>query len=252
MSDFDVSQELNTDPEKRPTKSGKNALPLEIDVDGGCERFQLSVNSISIINSVRCAPEKTNSNDADSPKAQRSPQSTVSDTRYALGLDFVITALLAVAGITKVRQERKKTEIPDQTASSKKSAYHLNAQSSLTSSSGYWPNHEQKRSTVLIGLNDSLNQIAQTFYQDSDLGWLIADINKHRLMERWEEKLRVVSIAALQIIELPLSEEIQHFYKTRVKEACAANLLTVVLQNTMEKEKLEEKLAPVMPRLIQD
>ncbi len=218
---------------------------LRLEFERNQERSGLSLSSINAIAKSADARDDANRQ----LEAKRQFSSTNNDTRYALGVDFVITALLAVAGITRVRQDmRKEIEIDKD----KIEQQEPNFQYSMTSSSGYWPNHEQKRATIIIGISDCLNKIAQTLYQDPNLGWLIADLNKHRMSERIDGKLRVVSIAALQILDMPLQEEIIHFQKTRTNDICAENLVTIVLQNTIDKNKLEETLAPVVPKLIQD
>lgn len=216
---------------------------LRLDFEQNQERSGLSLSSINAITKSGDARDDSNRQ----LEAKRQLSGTNDDTRYALGVDFVITALLAVAGITRVRQD-----MPKEIDKDKKEPQEPNIHYSMTSSSGYWPNHEQKRSTIIIGISDCLNKIAQTLYQDSNLGWLIADLNKHRMSERFDGKLRVVSVAALQILDMPLQEEIIHFQKTRTKDCCAENLMTIVLQNTIDKNKLEETLAPVVPKLIQD
>ncbi len=243
MTQFDFQNQNEESDSTQDSNACTKALRL--DLERNQERSGLSLSSINVI--AKSAEARDDSNRQ--LEAKRQLSSTNDDTRYALGVDFVITALLAVAGITRVRQDmRKETEIDKD----KKEQQEPNIHYSMTSSSGYWPNHEQKRSTIIIGISDCLNKIAQTLYQDPNLGWLIADLNKHRISERIDGKLRVVSIAALQILDMPLQEEIIHFQKTRTNDCCAENLVTIVLQNTIDKNKLEETLAPVVPKLIQD
>jgi len=252
MSEFE-----HNDCETTNSKQNKNACTkaLRLDFEKNQERSGLSFNSISVIAEVLESPGD-GAKLSDSPEntkckldAKRQLSGTTNDTRYSLGVDFVITALLAVAGITKVRQPSSK-EIAKETFDKNPSPTQ-DIQYSLASSSGYWPNHEQKRSTIIIGIHDCLNKIANTIFQDPNLGWLIADLNKHRISERIDGKLRVVSIAALQILDMPMEEEIINFQKTRPNDFCAENLVTIVLQNTIDKSKLEESLAPVVPKLNQ-
>ncbi len=251
MTQFD-SQDQS---EKSDSKQDINACAraLRLDFERNQERSALSLSSINIIAKSSDATDDANRQ----LEAKRQLAGTNDDTRYALGVDFVVTALLAVAGITKVRQVmrqdiNKKTFKDESSIIQSKEQEAPQIHYSMTSSSGYWPNHEQKRSTIIIGKSDCLNRIAQTLYQDSNLGWLIADLNKHRMSERIDGKLRVVSIAALQILDMPLQEEIIHFQKTKPNDFCAENLVTIVLQNTIDKNKLEQTLAPVVPKLIQD
>lgn len=247
MSELDfVDESKEGSAERNPSKL------LRLDLDES-ERAQLSLNSITAITSLK-KPVENDENDATVNGTKRSPASTTGDTRYSLGIDFVVTALLAVAGITKVRQERKQIAQAIEDPQDNKSASGSNQLSghSMNSSSGYWPNHEGQRATVIIGTKDCLCMIATAFFQNADVGWLIADINKHRLLERWQEKTRVISVSAQQILELPLPDEIENFLKNKSKEACSKNMITIVLENNCSKEKLEEKLAPVIPKLLQD
>ncbi len=246
MTEFDCAEELK----EENKKVGLSSKPMRIDPEDW-ERSQLSLNSVNAITGLQAAQEKHEQNEINLHGARRSPLDTTDNTRYTLGLDFVVTALLAVAGINKVRQERK---IPAQNGESpSQNILNVNnSRMSLNSSSGYWPNHENKRSTFIIGSDDCLCRVASSFFQNADLGWLIADINSHRIDQRWEEKTRVVSVSAQQVLDLPLSNEIEQFLKNKTKDMCSKNLITVVLQNSCSKEKLEEKLAPVVPKLIQD
>ncbi len=251
MTQFDSPDQSKNSNKTQESNICAKALRLDFEQDQ--ERSGLSLSSINVI--AKSSDATVDANRQLEPKRQLT--STNSDTRYALGVDFVITALLKVAGITKVRQEINKEidkkalqEEAGKTQSKEQEAPQIHY--SMTSSSGYWPNHEQKRSTIIIGISDCLNKIAQTLYQDPNLGWLIADLNKHRMSERIDGKLRVVSIAALQILDMPLPEEITHFQNTKSNDCCAENLITIVLQNTIDKNKLEKTLAPVVPKLIQD
>lgn len=253
-----MSENANDSAGEKTDKHDTNACTrLRLDFEQAQERSLLSVNSISAITKAVAGSLESNDSTKNTKnknfnlEARRKLPGTGDDTRYALGVDFVITALLAVAGITKVRQDRNEEPKDNQHKEEPKSEPPL-THYSLTSSSGYWPNHEQKRQTIIIGINDCLNKIADTLFQDPNLGWLIADINKHRMSERTEGKLRVVSIAALQLLEMPREDEISQFKKSRPADYCAANLVTIVLQNTIDKTKLEETLAPVVPKLTKD
>ncbi|MCW5823222.1 MAG: hypothetical protein KIT34_10490 [Cyanobacteria bacterium TGS_CYA1] len=252
-----MSELANDSGNEKNDKHSSACARLRLDIEQNQERSLLSVNSISVITrAVAGSSESNDSTDNAENKnfnleAKRKFSGTTGDTRYALGVDFVITALLAVAGITKVRQDRQETpKVNEHNEEPKNEPSPIDY--SMTSSSGYWPNHEQKRQTIIIGINDCLNKIAETLFQDPNLGWLIADINKHRMSERIEGKLRVVSIAALQLLDMPLADEIVQFRKSRPAEYGAEHLVTIVLHNTIDKTKLEETLAPVVPKLTQD
>lgn len=116
MTQFDSPDQSKNS--NKTQESNICAKALRLDFEQNQERSGLSLSSINVI--AKSSDATVDANRQLEPKRQLT--STNSDTRYALGVDFVITALLKVAGITKVRQEINK-EI-DKKLSKKKLARH--------------------------------------------------------------------------------------------------------------------------------
>ncbi len=94
----------------------------------------------------------------------------------------------------------------------------------------------------LVCENDSLTTLAEQIYQDPDVGWLIADMNSSRVRESWTNQKRVIQMQSRQQIELPIQEDIDLFKQSKTQEHCAENLITVVIQNQLDKDHLNSQL----------
>jgi hypothetical protein len=94
----------------------------------------------------------------------------------------------------------------------------------------------------LVCENDSLTTLAEQIYQDPDVGWLIADMNSARVRETWMNQKRVIQMQSRQQIELPIQEDIDLFKQNKTQEHCAENLITVVIQNQLDKDHLNNQL----------
>lgn len=94
----------------------------------------------------------------------------------------------------------------------------------------------------LVCENDSLTTLAEQIYQDPDVGWLIADMNSARVRESWINQKRIIQMQSRQQIELPIQEDIDLFKQNKTQEHCAENLITVVIQNQLDKAHLNNQL----------
>ncbi len=94
----------------------------------------------------------------------------------------------------------------------------------------------------LVCENDSLTTLAEQIYQDPDVGWLIADMNSARVRETWINQKRVIQMQSRQQIELPIQEDIDLFKQSKTQEHCAENLITVVIQNQLDKDHINSQL----------
>ncbi|MCW5822488.1 MAG: hypothetical protein KIT34_06770 [Cyanobacteria bacterium TGS_CYA1] len=90
--------------------------------------------------------------------------------------------------------------------------------------------------------NDSLTNLAEQIYQDSDVAWLIADMNLSRVRETWMNNKRVIQMQSRQQIELPIQEDINLFKQNKNPAHCAENLITVVIENQLDKDHLNSQL----------
>jgi hypothetical protein len=94
----------------------------------------------------------------------------------------------------------------------------------------------------LVCENDSLTILAEQIYQDPDVGWLIADMNSSRVRETWNNHIRIIQMQSRQQIELPIQEDIDLFKQSKTQDHCAENLITVVIQNQLDKDHLNSQL----------
>jgi len=94
----------------------------------------------------------------------------------------------------------------------------------------------------LVCENDTLANLAEQIYQDSDVAWLIADMNITRVRETWLNNKRVIQMQSRQQIELPIQEDIDLFKQNKSQEQCSENLITVVIQNQLDKDHMNSQL----------
>ena len=88
--------------------------------------------------------------------------------------------------------------------------------------------------------------IAELFFHDANIAWLIADLNKDRLKETWISGKRIVELRARQLIELPIVDDISEFYRSRADYARPANIITIVEQSSIDDELLNRKLGKIV------
>ncbi len=102
------------------------------------------------------------------------------------------------------------------------------------------------RPTCLVSENDTLISIAEELFHDPNLGWLIADLNRDRIQERFEDGKRIVEIASRQELFVPVWQDIVEFYESRSQAAAPENLVTIVSQSQLDRELLNSTLAKVV------
>lgn len=102
------------------------------------------------------------------------------------------------------------------------------------------------RPTFLVLPEDTLVSIAETFFHDPELAWLIADLNQHNIKEAQMHGKRVVELKSRQLLELPVWEDIEEFWRNRPAEARAENLVTIVEHSQVDRELLDSALSIAM------
>ncbi len=107
-------------------------------------------------------------------------------------------------------------------------------------------NAVQVRPKIMIGPGQSLEQIAERLFEDPDVAWLIADLNKHVMSETMVNGKRVVEFRSRQEIELPVYEDIELFYRFRKRFHTADNLVTVVSERHIDREVVDNALRKVV------
>jgi hypothetical protein len=101
------------------------------------------------------------------------------------------------------------------------------------------------RPKILIGANDSLVSIAEQLFNDAGIAWLILQLNED-LKPIVIEGKTVVPLRSRQEIVIPVYQDIIDFQKTRTKEMCGSNLITVVEQSQIDREIVDIAIAPML------
>ncbi|MBY0546101.1 MAG: hypothetical protein K2W95_02360 [Candidatus Obscuribacterales bacterium] len=101
------------------------------------------------------------------------------------------------------------------------------------------------RRSYLIAPGDTFQSIAEQFYRDSSLGWLIADLNSGAIKESKLDGKRVLEVACRQVIELPDFRDIQAFRVNKPRNVDFDAIVTIVTENSVDKELLQSYLGRV-------
>ncbi len=102
------------------------------------------------------------------------------------------------------------------------------------------------RPKTLVASTDTLISIAEAFFYDRNVAWLIADLNQSTLKETWMDGKRIIELKSRQQIELPVWDDIDKFYSSRPENARPENLITIVDQTTIDKELLNSTLRKLL------
>ncbi len=102
------------------------------------------------------------------------------------------------------------------------------------------------RPKTLVASTDTLISIAEAFFYDRNVAWLIADLNQSTLKETWMDGKRIIELKSRQQIELPVWDDIDKFYSSRPKYARPENLITIVDQSTIDSELLNSTLRKLL------
>lgn len=103
-----------------------------------------------------------------------------------------------------------------------------------------------RRPTTLVSSNDTLVTIAEDFFHDANLAWLIADLNRERIKESWIDGKCVVELRNRQRLDLPVWEDIAEFYSRHDIATAPENIVTIVEECQVTRELVQSTLAPVL------
>jgi hypothetical protein len=101
------------------------------------------------------------------------------------------------------------------------------------------------RPTILVEANDTLESIAEHQLNDANLGWLIADLNRHNIKESFVDGNRIVELRTRQQLFLPVWRDIEEFYH-QPESTQQKTLVTIVEQSQIDRELLSSVLGPVI------
>jgi hypothetical protein len=103
-----------------------------------------------------------------------------------------------------------------------------------------------QRPTAMVGLDDTLVSIAEAFYFDPNVAWLIADLNKLNTKQTLLGGKRIVEVSSRQMLVLPLPQDIEEFEWRRGEEMNGENIVTIVEETQVDKELLASFLGNVI------
>lgn len=103
-----------------------------------------------------------------------------------------------------------------------------------------------RRPKWVVQTGDTLDGLAERFFSNADLGWLIADLNRSLIRETYIDNKRIVEMQGRLEIELPVWQDIQKFNQNRKKNWTAENLVTIVVERQIDREVVESVLAKVV------
>jgi hypothetical protein len=103
-----------------------------------------------------------------------------------------------------------------------------------------------RRPKWVIQQGETLDGLAERFFANADLGWLIADLNRALVRETYIDNKRIIELQSRLEIELPVWQDIQKFNQNRKKNWTAENLVTIIVERQIDREVLESTLARVV------
>lgn len=104
----------------------------------------------------------------------------------------------------------------------------------------------KSRTYMTIRSYHTLASIAEEYFGDADVCWLIAELNKGRVRESDVDGRRVIRLRDRQRITLPGLAEIESFYINRHPFQRAKNMVTVVEQSHVDLQRLNVELKPIL------
>ena len=177
--------------------------------------------------------------------------------RYLTGVEIAIAAAIASVAIAKKRPDQltylsdgelaandMKNLLSDADGNAKDQAD--NDENDKSGTSNNQTASLFKRPTMIVAHNDSLVEISEKLFHDSDVAWLIADINRDNITEHEEDGKRIIELRSRQEIQLPLPSEVQDFLLRRDKDAVANKIVTIVTVSEIDRELLNSFLNTVV------
>lgn len=140
---------------------------------------------------------------------------------------FVLALLISMCGMTRGKHDTNELLGDD--------AAKLMVQAATSASRNY------RRRTHMVESTDTLQSIAESYFHDARVAWLIADVNSLSIMEHQLEQKRVVELKSRQILELPEAHEVNEFLFKLPKDFDINNrLMTFVTDTAVNVEVLQQ------------
>ena len=174
------------------------------------------------------------------------------EKHYLTGIEIALAAAITAAAIAKKRNGVSDDQAVGQVAE-QQLAELLNdlnpndkAKNSKDSSLYRSSVNHYKRPTHLVQPNESLISIAEGYFADSDVAWLIADLNAGLTNEYYEDGKRIVELRSRIEIELPLPSEITEFFAKKQKDQKGESIITIIKESEIDAELLNSFLGTVV------
>lgn len=157
-------------------------------------------------------------------------QISENDKRYLTGIELAlgVVALTAVAR-ARASEGREGTEEDEPSEGSDEEL------TAAQTSDDYDANVIQ-RPKHMVQPGETLTTIAEEYYNDARLAWLILSLNRGKLSETWKGDICYVEVNGRQELELPVGEDISTFYKISAGKYNEKRLVTSVRQSHMDQE----------------
>jgi hypothetical protein len=135
-------------------------------------------------------------------------------SRYMSGMDVALT-LAFVSGIVRLSEYRPKAKT-------------------------------SRRIKHVVAESDTLSSIAQEYFQDVTVAWLILEINVGRVRQYVDESCVVVELSAGQELDVPSALDLKEFYQSLDTYPLDSQLVTIVTAKDGDRECLEQVFADVL------
>lgn len=169
---------------------------------------------------------------------------TSGEKRYLTGVEIALAVAIASAAVAKAKPEGEKDDPSDGAPENAElQVTYTNADGTVSTAQ---ITSLFKRPTYLVQPNDTLVDIAEKHFHNSDVAWLIADINALRISEHMEEGKRIIELRSRQEIELPLPSEVNEFLLAKKADAKADNMVTIIGTTEIDRELLNNFLSTVV------
>lgn len=102
------------------------------------------------------------------------------------------------------------------------------------------------RPTWLIAPGETLVSIAESHYNDPNIAWLIAELNREQSDEHWIDGKCIIEFNSRQQLTLPVWQDVEDFYSAHPRPSDPENLITIVKTTKLDRDVVENALSKVM------
>lgn len=147
------------------------------------------------------------------------------NNRFFPGSELTLAAILALAGARKRRGEEQSRIISTASSEMAKQVLH--------------------RRTYMVAAGDTLQSIAERFYDRREAAGLIVNLNALSITQQSIDGRTIIEMQVRQILELPEAEEVSNYLATLSKNYNVEKIVTIVKENNVDVELLRDFLGKV-------